>query len=266
MKLIRKITSRDNDQLKYARRVRDGREAGKIFLEGRRLVEEAARSRIDSECIFMSRARLDEPGTSDLVSRLLPQRIFEVSESVLQSLGDTNATQGIIAVAERPQTGREMIVLGNTTPLVVYLHEINNPSNLGAVIRTAEAAGVAGVVVSRGSADVFSSKALRAAMGSSLRVPIWTGVELTEVLDWARENRLRAVAADIKATRSYTEIDWQVPRMLVMGSEAHGLDSTDLAEVDELVFIPMANGVESLNVAVACGVILFEARRQSALR
>ena len=268
MKLIRKITSRDNDQLKYARRVRDGREKDKIFLEGLRLVEEAARSRIDNECVFISADLLGEADASDLVARLRPRRILEVPESVLQSLADTNSAQGIIVIAERPQTGPETIVLKNapSPPVVVYLHEINNPSNLGAIIRTVEAAGVAGVIVSEGSADVFSSKGLRAAMGSSLRLPIWTGVKFDEALNWARTNNLRTTAADVSAERSYLEANWTIPRLLILGSEAHGLEGVDLAQVDELMLIPMANEVESLNIAVACGVILFEARRQNAVR
>jgi len=268
MNLIRKITSRDNDQLKYARRVRDGKEKDKIFLEGLRLVEEAARSRIDNESVFVSPEMVGELGASDLMARLRPSRILEVPESVLRSIADTNNTQGIIVIADRPKTGPETIKLEGTgaTSVVVYLHEINNPSNLGAIIRTAEAAGVAGAIVSESSADVFSSKALRAAMGSSLRLPIWTNVKFEEGLEWARTKNLRTTAADVSADRFYSDVDWNIPRMLIMGSEAHGLEGVDLAMVDELVLIPMAREVESLNIAVACGVMLFEARRQNAIR
>ena len=99
-----------------------------------------------------------------------------------------------------------------------------------------------------------------------LRVPIWGGAKLEEAVDWARGNKLRIVAADVSGAQSYVDVDWQIARMLVFGSEAHGLSEAELETVDELVIIPMAKEVESLNLAVACGVILFEARRQSLVR
>jgi len=266
--MLQKITSRDNDRLKNARRVRDGRIDEKIFLEGLRLVGEAARSRIAIDSLFVTDEMLEQFDESELTAWLRPERIYEVSESLLQSIADTNTTQGIIAIAERPGSTPERIdeIHTRRVPLVVMLHEINNPSNLGAIMRTAEAAGVAGVVVSEGSADVFSPKALRAAMGSSLRLPIWSGARFDEAIDWAKRNKLRTVAADISGERSYADVDWQIPRMLVFGSEAHGLGEEELAQIDELVVIPMENDVESLNIGVACGVILFEARRQAAER
>jgi TrmH family RNA methyltransferase len=265
---IRKIISRDNEQLKFARRVRDGREKGRIFLEGVRLVGEAARSRTACESVFVSTEFLHELPAEDITAWLRPRNIFEVSESSLQSLADTKNAQGIIAIADRPETGPDRIaqVATAATPLVVFLHEINNPSNLGAVIRSAEAAGIAGAIVSNSSADAFSPKALRAAMGSSLRLPIWTGVAFDEAIAWARANKLRSIAADVKGTKSYADVDWQIPRMLVLGSEAHGLDERDVERIDELIVIPIEKEVESLNLAVAAGVIMFEARRQSSVR
>src|SRR5688572_28781108 len=160
MNEIRKITGRDNDRVKYARRVREGREDGKLFLEGTRLVEEAIASGTEIEIVFVSekvRERFQEPN-----SGVAAERVFEVTDSILQSLADTNNSQGVIAIATRPETTRERIEkrLGESSiPLVVFLQQVNNPSNLGAVIRTAEAAGAAGVMVSTGSADPFSAKA-----------------------------------------------------------------------------------------------------------
>ncbi|PYS98080.1 MAG: hypothetical protein DMF63_17655 [Acidobacteria bacterium] len=266
--VIRKIVSRDNEQLKLARRVRDGREDSKIFLEGVRLISEAARARIVTEKVFVASSFLDEMSEDDIIAWLNPRHIFEVNDSMLQSIADTNNSQGVVAIAARPATGPDMIgvVATSSTPVVVLLNKINNPSNLGAVIRSAEAAGVAGLITSEGSADAMSPKALRAAMGSSLRLPLWTDVSLDEALEWAAGKKLRTVAADISGARSYTEIDWQIARMLVFGSEAHGLDEEDLTKIEERIVIPMEKDVESLNLAVAAGVVLFEARRQNSVR
>ncbi len=99
-------------------------------------------------------------------------------------------------------------------------------------------------------------------MGASLRLPIWNNVDYFEALDWAKEKNLISICADINAEKSYAEIDWRKPRLLIFGSEAHGLSEQERAKVDQSLIIPMENEVESLNLAVACGVILFEAKRQ----
>jgi TrmH family RNA methyltransferase len=151
-----------------------------------------------------------------------------------------------------------------SVPIVVFLYETNNPSNLGAVIRTAEAAGAAGVIVSTGSADAFSPKAVRAAMGSSFRLPVWTDVDIGEAIGWAAGNKLQTIATTPAATTAHTDVDWTLPSMLLLGSEAHGLPESELRLVDDRIVIEMDKSVESLNLAVACGVILFEARRQNA--
>lgn len=264
---VLKITSRDNPHIKRAKRIRDGKEAGMIFLEGLRLVDEAARSRTAVESVFVTDEVLTQLDASHISAWLRPGRMFEVTQSLLESIADTEHPQGIIATAECPAPGPEKIeeYLRESIPLVVFLQRISNPSNLGAVIRTAEAAGVAGVIVSDGSAEPFSPKALRAAMGSNLRLPIWSGVKIDDAVHWAREHNLKTIAADVSGTRSYTEVDWSIPRMLIMGSEAHGLEEEDLAKVEDLAVIPMAREVESLNLGVACAVIMFEARRQNAI-
>jgi TrmH family RNA methyltransferase len=149
-------------------------------------------------------------------------------------------------------------------PIAIYLSEISNPSNIGAIVRTAEAAGVAGVMVSPNSADAFSAKAVRASMGSVFRMPIAAGVSIGEATEWARTESLILTGAAAAGNHQYFDADWGRRRMLVLGSEAHGLDEGILAHVDETIHIPMADDVESLNLAVACGILFFEARRQFA--
>jgi TrmH family RNA methyltransferase len=146
--------------------------------------------------------------------------------------------------------------------LVIFLNEINNPANLGAVFRTAEAAGVAGVITSRNSADVYSPKSLRAAMGSAFRLSIWDNAVFNEVLSWSGSIGLTPTATDTDATMAYTELDWRTPRLLIFGSEAHGLKDLDTAGIKDVIRIPIEPQVDSLNLAISAGIILFEARRQ----
>lgn len=264
MREIIQIASRDNARVKDARRIRDGKDRDKIFVEGVRLVEEVIRSPLSIDSLFVSNDALT--GAHELIDSASAREIYHVTDPVLESIADTVSSQGLVAIAERPSAGRGEIENRLATaplPLVVFLYQTNNPSNLGAVIRTAEAAGAVGVIVSTGSADAFSPKAIRAAMGSSFRLPIWTDVDVANAAEWAASNRLQTVASQTTATRSYADVDWTRPHMLLLGSEARGLPEAELQTLDEKIFIPMDKTVESLNLAVACGVILFEARRQN---
>ena len=264
---MQKITSRENAKLKLARKAREGREKDLIFVEGVRLAEEVLRSRIKIREIFVSDVFDENERTARLLKDFQDKdfSIAEVPEKLFQSIADTKTSQGVILIGEKPATGRREFVENfsldkSKLPVVVLLHEINNPSNLGAILRTAEAVDVAGVIISKNSADVFSPKSLRASMGACLRLQIWTDADFDEALDWSRENHLISTAADINARKSYTEIDWSKPRLLIFGSEAHGLSAEEFQKIDEGLIIPMENGVESLNLAVSCGIILFEAK------
>lgn len=260
-----KLTSRDNERLKSARKVRDGKTDGMIFIEGVRLAEETMRSDIKiSECFVSDEFEIDGRRRElhdDLIRMGIS--ITEVSSNIFRSIADTANTQGIVLLAKRPSGSKEEIVQNLlNSQIVVFLHEVGDPSNLGGILRAAEAAGVAGVIVSNGSVDVFSPKAVRAAMGSSFRLPIWEKADFDEVLLWSIDQGLKTTAADISANKSYSQIEWKIPRLLIFGSEAHGLHMDTLERIEELVQIPMENDVESLNLAVSCGIILFEAKRQ----
>jgi len=265
---MQKITSRENAKLKLARKVRDSREKDLIFVEGVRLAEEVLRSETKIVEVFLSEDFNQNVRAAQLLQIFEDKNlsISEVSEKLFHSIADTKTSQGIILICEKPKTEKQdfelEFSLKNKLPVVVLLHEINNPSNLGAILRTAEAVNVAGVIISKNSADVFAPKSLRASMGAGLRLNIWTNAGFEEVLDWSRGENLVSTAADINAEKSYTEIDWSKPRLLIFGSEAHGLSAEDFQKIDEGLIIPMENGVESLNLAVSCGIILFETKRQ----
>ncbi len=256
--------------------MRDGRERGLIFVEGLRLAEEVLRSNVEIKEIFVRTGSgsdllerefsksLPLPVLTDEFSKSLPLPVL-TDEKVFNSLADTKNSQGVVLICVKPETNRRRVeseLSNHEFPLVILLHETNNPSNLGAILRTAEAANVAGIIITKNSADAFSPKALRSAMGASLRLPIWTNADFSEVLDWAREQNLVSVCADVNSKKSYTEIDWKQPRLLIFGSEAHGLNVSEREKIDESLLIPMENNVESLNLAISCGIILFEAKRQ----
>lgn len=261
------ITSRDNSLLRRARFVRDGKSDDAIFVEGLRLCEEALRSGLAIESVIFS----DEIARKERAARLLEElghvcsRLISVSEKLLGSISFTKTPQGIVLLAARPTKDESAFTSRQpNAPLLVVLHGINNPVNVGAILRTAEAAGVTGAITTQKTSDPFSPKALRGAMGSAFRLPIWTATTYDEVLSWCAERRIEAVCADLEGSRSYTDIDWRGPRSLIVGPESSGLSAAEVASTDVAVRIPMQGQVESLNVGVAAAIILYEAARQRA--
>ncbi|GIU80978.1 MAG: RNA methyltransferase [Acidobacteria bacterium] len=267
MKLSRQIiTSASNPKVKFARAVREGLEKDCVFVEGLRLAEEVLKSRLEVVNVFLTEKLATSERIKSFLFELENRRLVIVSEKVMNLIADTETPQGIVVICKRPESGKELIenrisqkIKSKVTPLVLMLNRINNPSNLGAVLRTAEAVDVEGVILTKGSADAFSPKAIRGSMGACLRLPIWERVDFFEAVAWAKKNGLRVSCADVKATKSYTQIDWKVPRLIVFGSEAEGMSKEELEEIQEIFKIPMRNNVQSLNVAVACGIILYEA-------
>jgi TrmH family RNA methyltransferase len=265
MNQIQKINSRDNQKLKFARAVRDGRETDWIFVEGLRLSEELMKSNLEIKQVLVTSQFLQNTRALELIQKLSVKNIelSEVEAKIFGSLSDTKNSQGIIVIAAKPVTGREVVEKNRSRqPFLLLLHGLNNPTNLGAILRTAEAVGIEGVITTKGTTEVFSQKALRGGMGANLRLPFWTNADFSETLEWAKRQGIKSVSADIRSQKSYLEIDWTMPRLLIIGSEGHGLSEAERIQTDESLVIPMANGVESLNAAVASGVILFEAKRQ----
>jgi TrmH family RNA methyltransferase len=259
-----KITSRKNPLIQQARAVRDGRERELIFVEGVRLCEEALRAGVDFDSAFYTNELEESERGSRLVRELLGvcPRVVPVIESVLESIADTKTSQGIVALARRPRTGLDVIGLRDETPLVVIMHRANNPANAGAMLRVAEAAGATAAVSTKGSTDLFSARALRGSMGSAFRLPLWMGATLEEALGWCAGRGIRIVGTDADASVAHTEIDWTIPRAVLVGPEAGGLTAEEARAADETIRIPMRAPVESLNVSVALAVVLYEAARQ----
>lgn len=260
------ITSTANQSVKCVKRVRDGKESGTILIEGARLFGEALSSGVVLTEMFLTERFFDANAELfDESDKSIPKLTF-VSENVLKAMSETPSPQGVIALADRPAHHLTMFtdrLKANKKGIIVYLHNVSNPANLGAVIRTAEAAGALGIVTSDNSTDPFSPSSLRGSMGSAFRLPVIESVSIDKAAEFARQNQMLLSAVDIKGSTHHTNIDWNTPKMLIFGSEAHGLTADILEIADELVSIEMEKPVESLNLAVSCGIILFEARRQA---
>jgi len=257
------ISSKGNARLKAARQVRDGRDRSMIFIEGLRLADEALRSELAVRECFVTEKFGESSQGSEIVEALEDRGVpvTRCSEAAFRSIADTTNPQGIVLLADRPG-GAELERLLSSPLLLVYCFEINDPSNLGALLRTIEAAGASGVILSPNSTDPFAPKALRASMGAAFRVAIASGVEFDALSAFAKENDICTIATVADAGEYHFEANLKEPVVIVLGGEANGLPPDVIGSCDATIRIPMQAGVESLNLAVSGAIILYEAVRQ----
>ena len=261
------VTSRANPIVKRLRALVSGGGAdGLMILEGFKLAAEAVAAGIDVTECAVAPAVLDGP-QAGLVARLEEKgaAVRVVSPEILDALSETETTQGLLAVARRPAFDEKRLHRG--TPLLLVAVGIQNPGNVGALLRAAEAAGATGAYLTGGCADPLSWKALRGAMGSAFRLPHVVGADPADALGRLAARGITTIAAAAaEAATPYDEVDFQGPCAIVVGSEGAGLPAAVEARADVRARIPMAAPVESLNVAVAAGLLLFEAARQRRAR
>jgi TrmH family RNA methyltransferase len=256
------VRSRSNPLVRRFRAVRagGGRAEGLALVEGVKLLEEAVAAGIrivelaaTPRPVARARRAIDAAVAAGAEARV-------VDEAVLASLSEAETSQGVVALARRPSFDPERIF--RDVPLVVVAVGLQNPGNLGGLLRTAEAAGATGAFATLGSADPFSWKALRGSMGSAFRLPHVSGLALEKILASLRKHAVRTVATVAAGGVRYNDADFRGPLAFLLGNEGAGLPETVAREADLRVAIRMRGGVESLNVGVAAGVLLFEAARQ----
>lgn len=262
---MKTITSRQNPA---ARAFRDLAErpdptGARLLLDGAHLVRDAIDAGIELEiaCIAASRhEHASEEGTlaATLMSRGV--EVIAVPDQVFGSISPVRTPSGIIAIGRRDPTKVEDIC-SRPSPLIVVSVDVQDPGNVGAVIRVAEATGATGMFVTGASANPFSWKGLRGSMGSALRLPVVTTADLALVQSCLRRSGVRTVAAVARRGRDPEAIRWDGGVAIVVGGEGPGLSDEVAAACDEQVTIPMAPRVESLNVAVAAAILLYTARR-----
>ena len=186
---------------------------------------------------------------------------YIVRDDVFRRISDVETPQGILAVCEQQQHAPEDL-LNRENPLLLILEEMQDPGNLGTALRLADAANADGVILSAGSADVYNPKALRAAAGSALRVPFAAGCDLATVLPMLQARGVRVYAAMPHATTFPYAHDLTKGTAFMIGNEARGLSAEAAALADAQISLPMPGNAESLNAAMACGILVYEAVRQ----
>ena len=250
------ITSLQNNRVKLITQLqskpRVRRTERKIVLEGMRLIRDAVDQKHRPEFLFYEPKTIDWNFLAQLQNQNMP--LIEVTDEIMKHVSDTQAPQGIIGVFPIPQPK-----LPKSPQRVLVLDAITEPGNMGTILRTAGAAGVEVVILAQGCVDPYNPKVLRGGMGAHFRIPILEA-GWSEIRGYCDGLNIYLAAGDGQVT--YTDVDWTQAWALVIGNEAHGVGEKSGSLDGTRVAIPMASETESLNAAVATGVILFEAQRQ----
>ena len=233
----------------------------RAVIDGWHLLHEAVRSAMQIEAVALVD---DRHGAADrsLIERLASQLdVAHVTRQVMAALSPVRTPSGVVAIV-RKRTWSDQALLERQPALIVVAIDLQDPGNAGAIVRSAEAGGATGVLFTRGSADPWGWKTLRAAMGSTFRLPIMTATDSLDACDRVARAGARIIAATPRDGTPMYDLDLRAPVTIVIGGEGAGVTPDVLARADARVTIPMAGGVESLNAAVAAALIVYEAARQ----
>ena len=240
------ITSKANSVVKNAKKLHQKKYRKSAYLiAGWHLFEEAVQAGVTIEKVFALESYRDQLAA-------FPQTVW-VSEEILRDLADTQTPQGIVAVIQKEEVGLPDLHQGK----YLFLEDVQDPGNVGTMIRTADAAGFTGVIVSDKSADIYSLKTLRSMQGSHFHLPIYR-MPLVSFVEEAKKSNLPILATTLsRESKDYRELSSLENFVLVMGNEGQGISSVMAESADQLVHIGMKGRAESLNVAVAAGILMF---------
>ena len=258
------ITSLRNPRVKEAVRLRDARQRlrrGRFLIDGMR---ELGRS-LDSGVRVVEAFTCEPLCTGDaapVLARLAEcgAEVLSVSKRVLEKVAFGSRTEGIVAVAVTPEASLAKLALP-ANPLVAVLEGVEKPGNVGAVLRSADAAGLDAVVVADAATDLYNPNAIRASLGTIFTMPVAEATS-SETLAWIREQKLTIYAARVDGSRPYADVDFRVPTAIVLGSEAHGLSAAWHDPDVVPIRLPMLGAADSLNVSATAAVLFYEALLQ----
>jgi len=192
--------------------------------------------------------------------------VFEtVADAVFKNVSDTQTPQGIMAVVAMPEYKLESLLDGEKTHLLI-LESIQDPGNLGTMLRTGEGAGITGIIMNKTTVDLFNPKTIRSTMGSIYRVPFYVTEDLSGTLSQLKENGVSLYAAHLKGEHYYTEEDYTLGCAFLIGNEGNGLSDEIANQADTYIKIPMEGKVESLNAAISATLLMYETNRQRRLK
>ena len=255
------ITSKDNEIIKHIRKLKEKKErdiSNEFIVEGIKMLEEAINEGADIKTVVVCDDCLGNSKiATDLLYEIAKENIIYVPEKIFKLISDVKTPQGILAVIKKVDT----LKIEYKDDLFLILDNIQDPGNLGTIIRTADSINLKQIIVPKGSADPYNPKVVRSSMGAIFRVKVIDVDDLDETIKEMKKNKIKVLATDLRTDKSIYDVSYE-KSAIVIGNEANGVSEKVLELADERIKIPMSGKTESLNAAVATGIILYNAVRK----
>ncbi len=260
------ITSASNHIIKDAKSLhkkKDRWDKKRFFIEGVRAVEESISSDADIDYIIYSEMLFNVKGGSELYDKIISKnyKVYHISDKLFQDISDTESPQGVFASVKFNLHNVEK-ALADKDNFFILLDRVQDPGNMGTIIRTADAFGSNGIIVTNGCVDVFNPKTIRSTMGSIFHIPLLYYNDIDEAINDLKNNNVHIISTALKSSNYCYNVDFNTDFALVIGNEASGVSENIINASDSLIKIPMQGKAESLNAAIASAVIMYEVLRQ----
>lgn len=260
---MQRISSKDNSLIKYVKKLKEKKyrqQYGEYVVEGLKMIEEAINENAKINKIIIC----ESEDNTEMIENHLRYEIARfdcvlVPHSIFKTLSDVETPQGIMAIIEKNYASKK---IDFNTDIIVALDDVQDPGNLGTILRTIDSIGLKQVLVSKNTVDCYNSKVIRSTMGAIFRVNVIECDDLCNILTLTKNNGFKIMVTSLKAKKSIYDVKYK-KKVIVVGNEANGVSEAVIKLADEKLIIPMQGKTESLNVAVATGVILYEYVRQS---
>lgn len=256
------ITSKDNELIKHIRKLKDKKyrdESNEYVVEGVKLVEEAVKENAKIKQIIVCE---DTTRTYEIPTHIMLEiakyECISVSDKIFNIITQVTSPQGIMAIIEKNAQNAK---IDYTQDIIVVLDDVQDPGNLGTILRTVDSIGLNQIIVSKGTADAFNSKVVRSTMGAIFRIKIIEVENLAQVIKEMRKHHFKLMVTSLQTKNSIYDIDFN-KKIIVIGNEANGVSKEIQDMADEKAKIPMLGRTESLNASVAAGVVMYEYVRQ----
>ena len=259
---MQSISSKENELIKHIRKLKDKKErdiSNEYVIEGIKLIQEAIRENVKiNQIIICDDCEKTESIPKDLKYEIAKYNCIYVTRKILKYISEVQEPQGILAVIEKNNLNRE---IDYNQDIIVALDDVQDPGNLGTILRTVDSIGITQILVSKGTADCYNPKVVRSTMGAIFRIKIIECEDLEKSLKEIKKHKFKVVVTSLQTENSIYDISYN-KKIIVIGNEAKGVEPNIQTMADEKVKIPMLGKTESLNASVAAGIVLYEYVRQ----
>lgn len=255
---MQKISSKDNDFIKHIKKLKDKKYrdlSNEYVIEGIKLVGEAIQENVKiKQIVICEECEKADAISKELMYEIAKEECIYVTEKVFKYISEVSTPQGILAIIEKNNNEKE---IDYSQDIIVALDDVQDPGNLGTILRTVDSIGLNQILVSKGTADAYNPKVVRSTMGAIFRIKIIECEDIERTLKEVKKHKFKIVVSSLQTDNSVYDIDYK-KKVIIIGNEANGVEQHIQEMADEKVKIPMLGKTESLNASVATGIILYE--------